>query len=247
MSCMKIKKYLYLNDSELTEKEKSKLNDHLRKCTECLNERAKLEEYKKNIVHLINEEPILKGGDQLTNGIMSAVNKTFYRKESHGFTSNLINTLTLPAVRYSLITFLIIIIGSFMIEEVTTSEDISKLETAMNIKSSLITNNHADAVSGNYLLKTLDNALELVEGNKSSVDLPAGWMILKKSDILKFMVTYDELQKILNNYSDIDLTSYPLLNKINLHNGIDEKELELILSNRKELEKEMNELKNREK
>lgn len=133
-----------------------------------------------------------------------------------------------------------------MAEEVTTSEDISRLEAAMNIKSSINTSNQADVLSGNSIIKSLDDALELIEGNKSSVNLPAGWVMLKKSDILKFMVTYDELQEILSNYSDIDLTDYPLLNKINLHNGLDENKLELLLSNKKELEKEMSELKNRE-
>lgn len=246
MSCRRIKKYLYLNDSELTEKEKIKLNNHLRKCIDCSKERTKIEEYNKSIINLINKEPILNGGDQLTNEIMSTMNKTFYRKESRKFTANIINILTLPTVRYSLIMFLIIIIGSFMAEEVTTSEDISRLEAAMNIKSSINTSNQADVLSGNSIIKSLDDALELIEGNKSSVNLPAGWVMLKKSDILKFMVTYDELQEILSNYSDIDLTDYPLLNKINLHNGLDENKLELLLSNKKELEKEMSELKNRE-
>lgn len=246
MKCTKYKKYLYLNEDELTEKEKSKLNEHLKSCTECSNERSKFYEYNKYLTELRNKEPELKNGAGLTNDIIRIINNKSYSTRK-GFIENVSDILSLSAVRYSLITLLFFIISSFFVEAISTSEDISRMETAMSIKSSSSSKNNAEIMNVDNVLKSINNVKEFLDGNRNSVDLPSGWMMLKKSDLLKSLSSYDEFHKILKDYSDIDLKDFPLLNELSFTNKLDEKELELILSNSKELEKEILELKERAK
>ncbi len=246
MECAKFKKYLFLEESELTEKERTMLNEHLKVCQDCSSKRTEFDEYYNRITELRSKVPVLKNGEELTNDIIRIINNKLYSK-GKGFLENLTGVLSFSSVRYSLIIFMFLIMGSFFAEVISTSEDISKLEAAMSIQSSSLKSSRAEFLNGDYLLSRLNDAKELLEGNKSSIELPAGWMLLKKSEIIKLLISYDELDKILNKYPDIDLSDYPLLSRINIHKMPDEKELELLLSNSKELENEINKLKEREK
>lgn len=242
MKCRSIKKYLYLKNSELTEEEKIILDKHLEECSSCRNERAGFYEYIEYVSQFGNLQPVNTDGNKLTDEIMEEIMQ--FRKWGNFFEikNALLKYLSIPTVRYAQFAVLIFIIGFFLTEEISSASKIKSLEAAMNKRAIQTEAAGDDVLTGKDILKKVEGALELLAGNKRSIDLPAGWIALKRSDMINYITTFNELQILLEKYPDVDLTNYPLLKKINLNDGLDDKELDLILENRKELEKEMKDL-----
>ena len=245
MKCKSVNKYLYLNDAELTGKEKEKINKHLSGCGKCRDELIKFETYQNYMNDIKSFNPAAPDSMQAADAIMEAVMNlrggNTGLNTANNFT-HLINIFSFPRARFALILLLALIIGSFLAEEISTASQINKLEIQMNNRSSLLSAASESIPANKDLFKKLKGALDLLSGNKNSIELPAGWMLLKENDLINVLTSYNKLQNLFESNSGIDLTNYPLLKKINLKDGLDKEELQLLINNRDEMEKEMKKL-----
>ncbi len=245
MKCKSIKKYLYLRDDELTATEKAKVENHIASCIEC---RKELEEMKAYYIHLKNINSILpvdpekdSNEDAIVESVIKLNHKSNTEHTQHIF-DHLIYRLSGPIVRYALFSILIFIVASFLTQFISTASDINKLESRMN-ETSLAYSSSENAPGSINLLEEIKNALDLFKGKNNSVKLPSGWMLMKEKSLIDLLNNYNTLRQ----YSGyVDFSGYPLLRKLNLNDGLDSAELELLLNNRAELEKEMNSIINRE-
>ena len=123
MDCKTAKRLMHLfKDDELTDREKALLENHLINCNSCRTYNKELNEYKKSVKEITDQEPYLSDPVQLTDRIMTAI-----KHEESGLLQNATGLFRLTGIRIAASILILIQTGLFSYQQVYISGSVKKL------------------------------------------------------------------------------------------------------------------------
>lgn len=123
MDCKTAKRLIHLyKDDELTDSEKTLLENHLSDCNACRTYRKELNAYKKAVKEITSQEPYLSEHVQLTDRIMSAI-----KPEEPVLLHNATNLFRLAGIRIAASVLILIQTGLFSYQQFYISGSVKKL------------------------------------------------------------------------------------------------------------------------
>lgn len=123
MDCKKANRLMHLyKDDELTDREKTLLENHLSDCNACRIHHKELNAYKKAVKEISAQEPYLSDPVRLTDRIMSAI-----KPEESGLMQNATKLFRLAGIRIAASVLILIQTGLFFYQQLYISGSVKKL------------------------------------------------------------------------------------------------------------------------
>ncbi|MBN2214212.1 MAG: zf-HC2 domain-containing protein [Bacteroidales bacterium] len=123
MDCKTAKRLMHLyKDDELTDREKTLLENHLSNCYSCRTLRKELNEYKKAVKKITDQEPYLSDPVRLTDKIMSGI-----KPEESGLLQNATRLFRLTGIRIAASVLILVQTGLFSYQQFYISGSVREI------------------------------------------------------------------------------------------------------------------------
>ena len=231
MKCREVEKYIYLSKEEtLGKKIKQELDEHLNTCKKCADEFAKSQEYFSLVADLQNIKPELENPPAISENIIEQIESI--KHTSTGFNINsILDLVYLPAVRYAAAILLLGIGIFYFAEEIYTVQNISELEKSYAGYSEHQFNKTESAAVEPGIFNSAKDMYNILSGDKNSLDLPGGWILVKKSELL-------ELLKDYNRYAGLSVSN--IKEDARLKRLLSDEDYKMLMNKRNEIRKLIN-------
>lgn len=228
MRCHKAKNLAYFKESELTDRERKKIINHLAKCDSCKKYFNETEQAIKALRSL-QAEPTLNNAESLTFDIMRAIGRSQeqYRKPTP-LSERLVNVLIQRNTRVALGATIVLLLGFFCMQEATILRRLHHLEQRLAQQP-------AAATATRSSLTRFQKTMELI-------DLTAN------TD--QIIIDKESLEKLLQSYGELEIENkllFKLLEEktlalagINLDDGLTRDELRTLIDNKDVLDEMQN-------
>jgi hypothetical protein len=181
MRC-RIKKIIYLKESERTDKQQKKLEHHLKKCPSCKMMIEELNQHP-SLLSSIKEEPVLKNPGALTNDIIRSIRRSKYElHHSKVPERTLLDFMTSRSVRFALGTMFLILVALFSVQEAKIVKQLHHLERRMARQSS-----SSLTVEGSHF-----NVRQQI--NKLNSDIDKDHIVIDTEALESLLQSYDKLK-----------------------------------------------------
>ena len=135
MHCDRYRKMLHLyRAGELTERERAELQAHLRTCRRCATEQEKILRADQHIEEIRRISPTLERPGVLAERIMTSLRQSeemSNRNSLTQFIDRLLDSFSIPSIRYLSAFIVVTAIGSFSVQYVSLLQDIDNLQQSM--------------------------------------------------------------------------------------------------------------------
>jgi hypothetical protein len=216
MKCNYYKNLLYLfGEGELTEKEKSALDNHLMICLSCSEDAKSISLVKSNIERVsrilpdFNDEEIFT--DNLINEIISK--KAKGNNSSPSILNILFKVISIKPVRIALASVLVVIISSFIYETTLVVNSISNLESKTTKFSDTQVSTASIAVIEPEMFNSLNELYNLYSNKQEFAEISSNWILMSKNSFRKLLLIYDKLDNLSAGLPPEFEKEYPELSK----------------------------------
>jgi hypothetical protein len=196
MKCKKAIELIYLADEiEISRKVKTDFDNHLKSCDACRKEFQIAESYRRAATIMKNHESVIQAQPEFTDAVMREIRSE--KRKQYGLSATLENIIYKSSVRIAFSAVIIFFTVLFFAQEFEAMKKINRLEIEF-LKASADENDVVHNLNASSL-EPLYEMYKLLDGEKKYVNLPADWMLIKKSEIRKLLAEYGSYIENKNN------------------------------------------------
>ena len=136
MNCDGARSLLYLyRDGELSNRQADELLHHLHSCESCRLEKERIEEVESFARKLRSFKPGLRHPERLTSTIVAHIRGADSEQKPVSFFERVLDFVAQPQVRLASVAFILLLVGTFLVQFLTLFADIHQLELSATTQS----------------------------------------------------------------------------------------------------------------
>ena len=240
MKCKHYKKWLHLNrDGELTPRQWTKLNRHLRHCPSCAEEKRGIENADRFIHAARTAVPRPANPEELTHVIMNAVEQpagpgTDHLPRFEKETNRWLDRFYIPQIRFAMTGIVVFVLGVFIFQGTMILHRIDRLEKKMARRAELPAS--TDTVFTRMTTRAgVARILEQADLVYDSLPDEDDLVIIRKGTLRRLLRMLIKPRQGEERLIRQLLKQMSLFNEIDIEDGIKKKELKKIMENKKNI------------